>query len=242
MPGPLIGPDPDVPRWRSSLEALSLLGTNQSKSRTCLGGCIMLVESRRVSERRLRPQTGCLVQRLSCYPGECRHGDSAAPRRRTLHRQVSCRLRKPDWRPCTQPGWSGGRGRSRQSRQSRPGPGEIEDDDRQHPPGRGHGDLPVGRCAQREAFRSASSVRSSRGRHLYSNLLPGPETLAELRDRASARLRAANHASVRQVQHRLARSIEELIDAYRRGAPLPPSLFNSRSIAQPSPRYSSGKK
>jgi hypothetical protein len=131
MPGPLIGPDPDVPRWRSSLEALSLLGTNQSKSRTCLGGCIMLVESRRVYERRLRPQTGCLVQRLSCYPGECRHGDSAAPRRRTLHRQVSCRLRKPDWRPCTQPGWSGGRGGSRQSR---PGPGEIEDADRQHPP------------------------------------------------------------------------------------------------------------
>jgi hypothetical protein len=141
----------------------------------CLGGCIMHVKSRRVYERRLRPQTGCLVQRLSCYSGECRHGDSAAPRRRTLHRQVSCRLRKPDWRPCTQPGWSGGRGGSRQSRQSRPGPGEIEDDDRQHPPGRGHGDLPVGRCAQREAFRSASSVRSSRGRHLYSNLLPGPD-------------------------------------------------------------------
>jgi hypothetical protein len=141
----------------------------------CLGGCIMHVKSRRVYERRLRPQTGCLVQRLSCYSGECRHGDSAAPRRRTLHRQVSCRLRKPDWRPCTQPGWSGGRGDSRQSRQSRPGPGEIEDDDRQHPPGRGHGDLPVGRCAQREAFRSASSVRSSRGRHLYSNLLPGPD-------------------------------------------------------------------
>ena len=33
-------------------------------------------------------------------------------------------------------------------------------------------------------------------RHLYSNLLPGPETLAELRDRASARLRPANHAHV----------------------------------------------
>jgi DNA-binding LacI/PurR family transcriptional regulator len=28
----------------------------------------------------------------------------------------------------------------------------------------------------------------------YSNLLPGPETLAELRDRANARLRPANHA------------------------------------------------
>ena len=78
--------------------------------------------------------------------------------------------------------------------------------------------------------------------HLYSNLLPGPETLAELRDRASARLRPANHAPVRQVQHRLGPArIEELIAAYRRGPPLPPSLFNSRSIAQPSPRYSSGK-
>jgi hypothetical protein len=80
-------------------------------------------------------------------------------------------------------------------------------------------------------------------RHLYSNLLPGPETLAELRDRASTRRRPANHASVRQVQHRLGPArIEELIAAYRRGATLPPSLFNSRSIAQPSPRYSSGKK
>jgi hypothetical protein len=56
-------------------------------------------------------------------------------------------------------------------------------------------------------------------RHLYSNLLPGPETLAELRDRASARLRPANHAPVRQVQHRLGPArIEELIAAYRRGA------------------------
>jgi hypothetical protein len=56
-------------------------------------------------------------------------------------------------------------------------------------------------------------------RHLYSNLLPGPETLAELRDRGSARLRPANHAPVRQVQHRLGPArIEELIAAYRRGA------------------------
>ena len=56
-------------------------------------------------------------------------------------------------------------------------------------------------------------------RHLYSNLLPGPETLAELRDRASARLRPANQAPVRQVQHRLGPArIEELIAAYRRGA------------------------
>jgi hypothetical protein len=120
----------------------------------CLGGSIMLVESRRVDERRLRPQTGCLMQHLSCYPGECRHGDSAAPGRRTLHRQVSCRLRKPDWRPCTQPGWSGGRGGSRQSR---PGPGEIEDDHRQHPPSRVDGDLPLGR---------APSARPSGRRHL----------------------------------------------------------------------------
>ena len=28
----------------------------------------MLVESRRVRERRLRPQAGCHVQRLLCYP------------------------------------------------------------------------------------------------------------------------------------------------------------------------------
>jgi len=56
-------------------------------------------------------------------------------------------------------------------------------------------------------------------RHLYSNLLPGPETFAELRERASARLRPANHAPVRQVQHRLGPArIEELIAAYRRGA------------------------
>ena len=55
--------------------------------------------------------------------------------------------------------------------------------------------------------------------HLYSNLSPGPETLAELRDRASARRRPANHAPVRQVQHRLRPArIEELIAAYRRGA------------------------
>jgi hypothetical protein len=82
MPGPLIGPDPDVPRWRSSLEALSLLGTNQSKSRICLGGCIVLVESRRVRERRLPPQAGCHVQRLLSYPSEWCYGDSDAPLRR----------------------------------------------------------------------------------------------------------------------------------------------------------------
>jgi hypothetical protein len=55
--------------------------------------------------------------------------------------------------------------------------------------------------------------------HLSSSLLPGPETLAELRDRACARLRAANHAPVRQVQHRLGPAgVEELIVAYQRGA------------------------
>jgi len=37
----------------------------------CLGGSLMLVESRRVRERRLRPQTGYLVQHLSCYRAEC---------------------------------------------------------------------------------------------------------------------------------------------------------------------------
>lgn len=61
--------------------------------------------------------------------------------------------------------------------------------------------------------------RSVELRHLYSNLLPGPETLAELRERASARLRPANHGPVRQVQHRLGLArIEGLIAAYRRGA------------------------
>ena len=40
------------------------------KSRICLGGSSMLVESRRVHERRLRPQTGCLIQRLLCYPAD----------------------------------------------------------------------------------------------------------------------------------------------------------------------------
>jgi hypothetical protein len=55
----------------------------------------MLVESRRVHERRLRPQTGCLVQRLLCYPGECRHGHSAATRRRTLHRQAAAGSESP---------------------------------------------------------------------------------------------------------------------------------------------------
>ncbi len=72
------------------------------------------------------------------------------------------------------------------------------------------------RIARDEGSNKAPKVEL---RHLYSNLLPGPETLAELRDRASARLRPANHAPVRQVQHRLGPArIEELIAAYRRGA------------------------
>ena len=51
------------------------------------------------------------------------------------------------------------------------------------------------------------------------DFLPGRETLADLRDRASARRRPANHAPVRQVQQRLRPArIEELIAAYRRGA------------------------
>ena len=56
-------------------------------------------------------------------------------------------------------------------------------------------------------------------RKYRSNLLRGPETLAELHDRASARLPPANHAPVMQVPHRLGPApIEELIAAYRRGA------------------------
>jgi DNA-binding CsgD family transcriptional regulator len=55
--------------------------------------------------------------------------------------------------------------------------------------------------------------------HLYSNLLPGPETLAELRDRATARLRPANHApSGKSSTGSASARIEELLAAYRRGA------------------------
>jgi hypothetical protein len=65
-----MGPKPGVPGWQWGLGGLSLRGPKfKSKSPICLGGCIMLVESRRIYERRLRPQTGCLVQRLSCYSG-----------------------------------------------------------------------------------------------------------------------------------------------------------------------------
>ena len=50
-------------------------------------------------------------------------------------------------------------------------------------------------------------------------MTPGRETLAGLPDRASARLRPANHAPVRQVQHRLGPArIEELLAVCRRGA------------------------
>jgi hypothetical protein len=80
-------------------------------------------------------------------------------------------------------------------------------------------------------------------RHLYSNLLPGPETLAELRDRASGeaapgqpRPREASPAQARPAR------IEELIAAYRRGATAAAIAFQFQTIAQPSPRYSTVKK
>jgi hypothetical protein len=47
-----------------------ILGPNSDQSPGgCLGGSIMLVESRRVLERRLRPQAGCHVQRPQSTPG-----------------------------------------------------------------------------------------------------------------------------------------------------------------------------
>jgi hypothetical protein len=48
---------------------LSLRGTQfNRKSRWLLGGSIVLVESRRVRERRLRPQAGCHVQPFNATP------------------------------------------------------------------------------------------------------------------------------------------------------------------------------
>src|SRR5512132_3939271 len=59
-------------------------GTHSIKSPGgCLGGCIVLVESRRVRERRLRPQAGCQVQRPLSYPSAWCHRDSAVLLRRT---------------------------------------------------------------------------------------------------------------------------------------------------------------
>jgi hypothetical protein len=52
----------------------------------------------------------------------------------------------------------------------------------------------TGLLATALAGRCCSKTARVELRHLYSNLLPGPETLAELRDRATARLRPASHA------------------------------------------------
>jgi len=60
-----MGPKPGVPGWQCGLGGLSLLGTQFNKSPgVCLGGSTVLVESRCVGERRLRPQAGCLIQLL----------------------------------------------------------------------------------------------------------------------------------------------------------------------------------
>jgi hypothetical protein len=68
-------------------------------------------------------------------------------------------------------------------------------------------------CRQHPRCRSVELV------HHYSNLLPGPETLAELRDRAKCEAAPGQPNPARQVQHRLGPArIEELIAAYRRGA------------------------
>jgi hypothetical protein len=66
--------DADAPGagWLPAVEVRRVVmfgGPNSFESPgVCLGGGAMLVESRRVRERRLRPQAGCLVQRLSAYP------------------------------------------------------------------------------------------------------------------------------------------------------------------------------
>ena len=41
----------------------------------CLGGSVMLVKSRGVRKRRLRPQAGCQIQRSYLTPAECRRDD-----------------------------------------------------------------------------------------------------------------------------------------------------------------------
>jgi len=59
--GSLMGQTPGVRGCRWGLRGLSFLGPNSNQSPGgCLGGCIVLVESRRVRKRRLRPQAGCL--------------------------------------------------------------------------------------------------------------------------------------------------------------------------------------
>jgi hypothetical protein len=112
---------------------------------------------------------------------------------------VSCRLRKPDWHPCAQPGWSGGR-----AARANQGLGRVR--------------LKMMIASTRQAaatvtcqWAGAPSARPSGPRHLFDHRVAGTSTrtfclartLAELRDRASARLRPANHAPVRQIQHRL---------------------------------------
>ena len=63
----LLGPDPGVRGRR--LERLSLRGTQLDQSPGIyLGGSIVLVKSRHVRERRLRPQAGCHVQPFNATP------------------------------------------------------------------------------------------------------------------------------------------------------------------------------
>ncbi len=56
-----MGQQPAAPSWWRG-EGLSFRGHIQSKVPGCLGGSVMLVKSRRVCQRRLRPQAGCLIQ------------------------------------------------------------------------------------------------------------------------------------------------------------------------------------
>jgi len=62
-----MGQQPAGPGWWRG-EGLSFRGHIQSKVPGCLGGSVMLVKSRRVYQRRLRPQAGCQIQSFYFTP------------------------------------------------------------------------------------------------------------------------------------------------------------------------------
>jgi hypothetical protein len=69
--------------------------TFNRKSRGCLGGSVMLVKSRRVRQRRLRPQAGCQIQPfhyIRLMPPQRFGCHTSGP---TMD-ELSCRLRKPN--------------------------------------------------------------------------------------------------------------------------------------------------
>ena len=125
------GPDPVVLRC-GEVRRVVITGTQSIESPgVCLGGSIMLMESRRVRERRLRPQAGCIVQRLSVYRGECRLAiqlhcrggpsmggsvDAPKPDRRTRHVcDRATRKKKDRDEPGPVTGTRRGRGHARRS-------------------------------------------------------------------------------------------------------------------------------